>query len=136
MTVKQIMTTRVITLEMDDRLELARELLEKVSFHHLLVTDRRSVVGILSERDLFKAISPSLGKASETQKDRNTLNLRVHQIMSRQPITVSPDTEINAAAELLLEHAVGCLPVTEDNHLVGILTWKDLLAAFIQNHTL
>ncbi|MCL1037190.1 CBS domain-containing protein [Shewanella submarina] len=131
LTVREIMSTRVMTLDMDDRLELARDLLDQVEFHHLLVTDKRRVVGVLSERDLFKAISPSLGKAAETQKDRNTLNLRVHQVMSRQPVTVTPDSDIKTATALLLEYSIGCLPVTADKQLIGILTWKDLLAAFI-----
>lgn len=132
-TVEQIMTHKVLTLEMDDRLELARDMLENMSFHHLLITDKNRVVGVLSERDILRAVSPYVGLASETSKDRHTLNQRLHQVMTRNPVTVTKDTSLHYAGKLLLEHSIGCLPVVEEGKLCGIITWKDLLAAFIQD---
>ncbi|MGI2258011.1 CBS domain-containing protein [Shewanella sp. GXUN23E] len=131
-TIKQIMTTKVLTLQMDDRLELAHQLLEQMSFHHLVITEAGKVVGVLSQRDIFRALSPKLGMSAQTDKDLSCLNIRLHQLMSRHPITVEPHTNLQTAAAILLEHGIGCLPVTSgDGQLVGLITWKDLLAAFI-----
>ena len=59
-------------------------------------------------------------------RDTETLNRRAHQIMSREPITVSR-TLLKEAAGLMLEHQISCLPVLENGALVGIVSWKDLL---------
>ncbi len=113
---------------MDDSLGRARDLFNEHHFHHLLVVQGRELLGVISDRDLLKAVSPHIGTLSETDRDRATLNKRAHQIMSRKLITVTADTTLEAAARLLLEHRVSCLPVvTTAGLLVGIITWRDLL---------
>lgn len=88
--------------------------------------------GIISDRDLLKAVSPNIGTLSETDRDRATLNKRAHQIMSRNLITVTADTTVEVGARLLLEHRVSCLPVVAaDGALEGIVTWRDLLRAYL-----
>ena len=94
---------------------------------HLLVIEEERLVGILSDKDLYKALSPFLGSGSENQRDRDTLQRRVHQVMTREPITISPQGSITEASELLLTHAISCLPVLENGQVVGIVTWRDLL---------
>ena len=103
-TVRTIMSTRTVTVTMDDSLARARELFNEHHFHHLLVVQGPTLLGIISDRDLLKAVSPNIGKLSETDRDRATLNKRAHQIMSRTLITVTADTTVEAAARLLLEH--------------------------------
>ncbi len=128
MKISDIMSSRVVTIEMDDRLTLVKEIFDNAPFHHLVVVDEGELMGILSERDFLRAISPNLG-LNETTRDRETLQKRVHQVMSRNPVTVASHLNINDATTLLLEHEVGCLPVLENNQLIGIVTWKDLLKA-------
>lgn len=124
------MSRRVVTITMDDSLAKARELFTELRFHHLLVVEQRRLVGIISDRDLLKAISPYVGTLSETDRDRATLNKRAHQIMSRNPITVRTDTTVEVAAQQLIEKKVSCLPVvTDGGKIEGILTWRDLLKA-------
>ena len=133
-TVRTIMSTRTVTVTMDDSLARARELFNEHHFHHLLVVQGPTLLGIISDRDLLKAVSPNIGRLSETDRDRATLNKRAHQIMSRTLITVTADTTVEAAARLLLEHRVSCLPVvTTDRHLEGIITWRDLLHAYLRH---
>ena len=98
MTIATIMTNKVVTVEMDDTLLTISMIFENVKFHHLLVVENKKLVGVISDRDFLRAISPFLKTASETTRDRNTLNRRVHQIMSRNPIIVSPETSIEFAA--------------------------------------
>ncbi|MBI5855679.1 MAG: CBS domain-containing protein [Nitrospirae bacterium] len=94
------------------------------------ITTGERMTGIISDRDLLKAISPYAGTLSETDRDHATLNKRIHLVMSRNPITVRPDTPLAAAAQVLIETGVSCLPVvTEDGTLEGIISWRDLLKA-------
>jgi acetoin utilization protein AcuB len=128
-----VMSTRVVTVTMDDSLATIRRLFQEHRFHHLLVVEHGSLVGIISDRDLLKAISPNIGTLSETDRDRATLNKRAHHIMTRNPVTVQATTPIETAAALMLEKKVSCLPVTSNNlRLEGILTWRDILRALIE----
>jgi acetoin utilization protein AcuB len=125
----KIMTGRLVTVEMDDRLEVVKEIFDTMKFHHLLVVDQhKKLSGIVSDRDLLKALSPYVGSAAETARDLATLNKRVHQIMTRHPITLRPQSDIAEAARLLLTHRISCIPIVDDErNAVGIVTWRDVL---------
>lgn len=127
MLIKEIMTTRVATVSMDDRLGVIKAIFEQAHFRHLLVLEDDVLVGVISNRDLLRALSPYLDTDAEMNRDTETLNRRAHQIMSRQPITISPDSSLPEAAAIMLEQHVSCLPVLENGALVGIVSWKDLL---------
>ena len=129
MLIKAIMKTRVATVEMDDSLAVVRELLLSAPFHHLLVVEGDELVGILSDKDLFKALSPYLESPGENQRDRDTLSRRVHQVMTRDVVTISAKAALEEAASLMLEKGISCLPVLEEGKLQGIITWRDLLKA-------
>ena len=131
-TVGEIMSSKVVTVEMDDSLEVIRDIFRKVKFHHLIVVDGKKIVGIITDRDLLKAISPYVDTMSETNRDRATLEKRVHQIMSHYPVTVKKSCQIRTAAKLMLDRRVSCLPVTmPDGILGGVVTWKDVFRAFL-----
>lgn len=131
----RIMTTRVVTVEMDDSLEVVRDIFKKVRFHHLLVVDNDKLVGIISDRDMLKAVSPFVGTMSETTRDRATLNKRVHQIMSHHPVTVRSSCSLQEAAELMLARGISSLPITTiGGEVLGIVTWKDVLRAILDSH--
>jgi acetoin utilization protein AcuB len=128
LTVGQIMSRRVVTVTMDDTLAKVQKLFREFRFHHLLVLEERRLVGVISDRDLLKALSPAIGTLMETDRDRATLNKRAHQIMSRHPVSATADVPIETAARLLIDKKVSCLPiVTDDQTLAGILSWKDIL---------
>lgn len=127
MLIKEIMTTRVATVSMDDRLGVIKEIFEQAHFRHLLVLEDEVLMGVISDRDLLRALSPYLDTDAEMNRDTETLNRRAHQIMSRQPITIAADRSLQEAARVMLEQHVSCLPVLEKGALVGILSWKDLL---------
>ena len=132
MKVASIMTEKPVKVRMDDSIGTIREILENVEFHHLLVVEDRKLVGIMSDRDVLKAISPFMGTLSEKSRDEAILNRRVHLIMTRKPITVDKDTDIGTAATLLLDHNISCLPVTSPGGEVqGIVTWKDVLGFYM-----
>lgn len=131
-----IMSRRLVTVTMDDSLATIQQLFKEHRFHHLLVVEGRALAGIISDRDLLRAISPNIGTLSETDRDRATLNKRAHHIMTRNPVTVRPTTSLDAAATLMLEKKLSCLPVTaEEGRLEGILSWRDVLKALLTSAT-
>lgn len=132
MSVSSIMTHKVVTVEMDDTLLTIRMIFQHVKFHHLVVVDNRKPVGVISDRDFLKAVSPFLGKIIETTRDLDTLKKRAHQIMTRNPVTVYPETSIESAADFLLEKNISCLPViSSQGDIVGMVTWKDILQFYL-----
>jgi acetoin utilization protein AcuB len=137
MDVRSIMTARVVTVEMDDRLDVVKQIFDTLKFHHLLVVDdRKKLSGVVSDRDLLKALSPYVGSAAETARDIATLNKRVHQIMSRNPITLHPEAQVADAVQLLLNQRFSCIPVVDhENKPVGILSWRDVLKSLHAGHS-
>lgn len=114
---------------MDCTLAEARDLLTTHGFHHLLVIENRRLVGIVSDRDVLKAMSPYIGTISETPRDAASLNKRVHQVMGHHPVCVKPDDSLELATRLLLESHVSCLPVVGPaGEPVGMVSWRDILA--------
>jgi acetoin utilization protein AcuB len=138
MEVGKIMTARVVTVEMDDRLEVVKQIFDTLNFHHLLVIDdRKKLTGIVSDRDLLKALSPQLGSAAETARDAATLSKRVHQIMSRKLVTLHPGAEVADAVRLFLEQRISCIPiVNEEFKPVGILSWRDVMKLLLDKRNL
>ncbi len=134
MIVETIMTKNLVTVDMDESLKRIREIFRQHRFHHLLVVSGHRLMGVISDRDLLKSISPFVGTFSETNRDLATLEKRAHQIMTRKPISVAKDVPIQTAAEILLTNNISCLPVTnEEGAIIGILTWRDLMAALVKS---
>ena len=133
MVVADVMTTRVVSVEMDDRLSVVKEILDCVSFHHLLVVEGDELRGIISERDLLRCLSPFLGTDAESVRDSKTIEQRAHQIMTRSPFTITSDIAVRDALTLMLEHHIGCLPIIDDNKICGIFTLHDGLRALLDN---
>ena len=134
MKISSIMTRRVVTVEMDDSLQIISEIFENVKFHHILVVENQKLVGVISDRDFIKALSPFLDTPSEVKRDITTLDKKAHQIMNRTPITVDAETSIEEASNLLLENNISCLPVISPQGSVeGIVTWKDILKFHLKN---
>ena len=128
MNVGDIMTAHVHTVHLDDKLELIREILADVDYHHLLVEEDNKLVGIISDRDVLRHQSPFLGTAQERAQDRELLERNACSIMTPHPITVETTTSLDEAAALLLKHTISCLPVVSfDQSIEGVITWKDIL---------
>ena len=133
MDVGSIMTTRVVSVELDDRLDVVKKIFDTLKFHHLLVVDSGGKLkGVVSDRDLLKALSPYVGSAAENARDIATLNRRVHQIMSRNLITLPPRASISEAVKLFLEQRISCIPIVDQAlKPVGILSWRDVLKTML-----
>ena len=131
MNVYDVMTARVVTVEMDDRLTVVKEILDKAPFRHLLVIEDKQLQGVISDRDLLRSLSPFLGTDAESVHDTHTINQRAHQIMTRSPVTIKPEMPIDAALMLMLDNNIGCLPVLQEGRIIGIFTWHDGVRALL-----
>jgi acetoin utilization protein AcuB len=128
MKISSIMTRNVVTVEMDDSIQKIRDIFNNFDFHHILVLENQKLVGVISDRNFLRTLSPFLDTPSQKQRDLATIKKRAHQIMSRTPITVDAEISIEKADNLLLENNISCLPVISPQGSVeGIVTWKDIL---------
>ncbi len=123
------MTPDVTTLQRNDKLTLADDIMRLGRIRHLpVIGEDGQLAGIVSQRDLFRgALAQALGYGQRAQ--RKLLDtLVVKEVMSADVITTSPDTPLAEAARVLVERKIGCLPVVEAGRLVGILTEGDFVA--------
>ena len=128
MSVVSIMSQRVVCVHMDDSLETIRELITATGYHHLMVVEGNRLVGVISDRDLLNALSPFVDTLSERSRDRATLERKAHQIMSREPITLSPTSSIVSAIKLFNRHKISCIPVIDEHDKpVGVISWRDIM---------
>ncbi|WP_340678879.1 CBS domain-containing protein [Paraglaciecola sp.] len=135
MIIEKLMSKPIVTVELDDTLKVVKHIFERAKFHHLLVVEKDVLYGVISDRDLLKAISPHIGTPNETPHDTVTLNKRVHQIMTRKPITLPPQADVYAAIKIFNQHSISCIPIVNDKgRPVGIISWRDILRAIEQNH--
>ena len=128
MKAQDIMVRDVICVDIDARLPEVKALMEQNSFHHLPVVEDELLVGIISDRDLLRTISPFIDSLSEQPRDLETLNHAAHQIMTRQPITAKADSPISEIITWMKHVDISCVPVVDgENHVLGMITWRDLI---------
>jgi len=127
MQVKELMSTAVEAVERNDDLSRVEDLMTAKKLRHLPVLENGEVVAVVSQRDLFKAMmSSTMGYGEKAQK-AYLHSVRVKEIMAYPVVTVTPDTSVDEAADLMLQKGIGCLPVLDGSQLVGIVTKTDLL---------
>jgi CBS-domain-containing membrane protein len=130
--VSEVMQREVATLEASERLDLADDIMRLGRVRHMPVVDGNRVRGIVSQRDLFAASLSKTIDFEPTERRAFLHAIDVSEVMSQDVMSVSPDTTLREAARRILRHGIGCLPVVEDDTLVGLVTETDLLrAAFL-----
>lgn len=128
MQLKDLMSKRLVTVELDDTLETVKEIFDELKLHHVLVVEARQLIGVVSDRDLWRALSPYINSNVETARDVATLHKRVHHVMSRKPLALPPDAPVSAAIALMLAHRISCVPVVRGDQVpLGIVSWRDVL---------
>ena len=132
-TVRDLMTERVYTLKSKDSLETLYDLMDSRRVRHVPILDSEGdLVGLVTDRDLSRT---ALGAVEELplSVERDILRRRrIRDIMVTEPDTIEPDAPLAEAAAMLLENKVGCLPVVEGLHLVGIITEADFVRDFAE----
>jgi CBS domain-containing membrane protein len=129
--VRELMTERVFTLRPSDSLATLEDLMDARRVRHVPIVDREGdLIGLVSHRDLARGALGGLEDVPISVERDILRGRRVREIMTTEPETVDPDTPLAEAASMLLENKIGCLPVVEGAHLVGILTEADFVRDF------
>jgi CBS domain-containing protein len=128
------MTGALITATPETPVLDARSLMQKERIRHLLVTDKKGeLLGIVTDRDIRLNLPSQATSLSVWEINHLLMRLTLDKLMTRSVITVGPDREARDAAQLMLEHRIGALPVVDVGRLVGIVTETDLLRAFVRS---
>jgi acetoin utilization protein AcuB len=134
MFVSRSMTRKVITVDPDVRIFDAQDLMQANDIRHLPVVDQDDkLVGVVTDRDIRSAMPYSFFKKSLDESEKAKIaDLRVKDIMSPKPISISPTYTIQDALMVIQDSKVGALPVVDqDGKVSGIISVRDLLRAFI-----
>jgi CBS domain-containing protein len=128
--VRDLMSHPVRTLDRNDMLSIADTVMRNERIRHLPVLDEAGrLVGIVSQRDLFlNALVRALGHGT-LARDRSFRTIVVKEVMTDDVVTTTPETPITAAAQMMVDRKIGCLPVVEGSAVVGILSESDIVSA-------
>ncbi len=133
MKVKEVMVKEVATLDANDELSLANDIMRLGRIRHLPVVDGARLVGIVSERDLFRSsLAQALGYGGENSRELMK-TLHIKDIMVREIITISPELDLCQAVKMMVDKKIGCLPVVEHDRLVGLITETDIMLQYLKN---
>jgi acetoin utilization protein AcuB len=134
MRVRDVMTASPITVPPDTPVLDARHLMLERRIRHLPVTDERGeLMGIITDRDIRLNLPSQATSLSVWEINHLLARLTVDKVMTQAVLTVGPDRGARDAAQLMLDHTIGALPVVDGGRLVGIVTETDLLRAYVRS---
>ena len=123
--IKDVMTRGIKTIKGDTSLAAAAKVMNEASVRHLPVVEgaNNNLVGLISDRDIKKFVSPFALSAAASDKDKMTLNVKVEKVMTREIIKAHPSDPLKPLVEIILQKKIGCVPVIDDNDRpIGIIT--------------
>lgn len=132
--VRDVMTKPVSTVTANENLLAARDAMWRVEARHLPVVNASGrLQGILSQRDLWRALGDLAETPSSELDDSDRPQGTVAQVMTRDVEAIPPTASAMQAAHLIYRAKIGCLPVVERSKVVGIVTESDFVRLFIQS---
>lgn len=134
MTVGDIMTEDVVTLMIDETMDLAETLMKIGRIRHLPVVDDRGILkGLVTHRDLLRVSVSEVIHLSQKERTDILSNIPVRKVMRTELASTTRDTPLIEAAEYITTHKYGCLPVVDDEGvLVGLITEADFVSLTIR----
>lgn len=130
------MTSPAITITEKTGVQEALKHMHNEQIRRLPVRDKNGcLIGIVSERDLLYVSASPATSLNVWELNYLLANLTVGEIMTKEVIAVRPEDSVDHAAELLLEHRIGGLPVIDiDTKIIGVITESDIFKAYINRH--
>jgi acetoin utilization protein AcuB len=120
-----------LTVSPSETVGQADEIMTDNRFRQLPVVQDGELIGIITDRDIRSFLSGSLSTNLEARE--KALSTKVSEIMTPEPLTLSPDDDLQEAVELFIEEKIGGIPVVDAvEGLVGIVTCVDLLRCFLE----
>ena len=132
---KDVMTSPVITVSQEDDFHVVQEKLETHDIRHLpVVDDYNKLVGIITQRQLYKICSPRRLETGEWYYDKDMLDSFIlKRVMSKVMRVLKPQHTLAEAIKDMVKLKVGCIPIVDDaNRPVGIVT-RDGILAYLLN---
>ncbi|WP_160688751.1 CBS domain-containing protein [Clostridium sp. C2-6-12] len=117
MLVKDIMTNSIVSLNSEDSVERAAQMMKQFDVGSIPVCNQEKVVGMITDRDIIL-------RTVATGSNGN--NQKISEVMTSNPVTGSPDMDVHDAAKIMSEQQIRRLPIVENNHLVGIVSLGDI----------
>ncbi len=133
MKVQDLMTISCITAPPTMPVLEARPPMLEKRIRHLLVTDGPKLVGIVTDRDIRLNLPSPATSLSVWEINYLLARMTVGSVMSKDVVTIGSGADAREAAQMLLDHRIGALPVVDRGRLVGIITETDLLRAFVKS---
>lgn len=128
MRVRDVMVPDPVTLNEEDHLDLADDIMALGRIRHLPVARDGVVIGLVSQRDLFRAAASSALRLRRPAQHTWLERILVRDVMSVPPITTEPDADVRQVVAVMLEKKIGCLPVvSSEGQLVGLVSETDCL---------
>jgi acetoin utilization protein AcuB len=134
MFIDKSMTRDVITVEPDSGILETKAKMEKNHIHSLPVVDKDNrLIGIVTDRDIRSALPSDVLAEEEIRQVKERLaGLKIRDIMTPDPVTVSPNQTLEDALLLMQKVRVGAFPVVDqEGKVIGIISHRDLMRAFI-----
>ena len=127
--VREIMSTKMITVAPDTHLMEVKNILDKQKFHHIPVVENGGLLqGIITKTDILRfAFHLALRSTGPTWMQKALQAATAKDIMTRNPLFLDPEDTIGLAADIFLANKFHALPIVENEVLVGIITAHDLL---------
>jgi CBS domain-containing protein len=130
MKVVDVMTRDPLTLSPAETVGQADEVMNQSKIRQIPIVLNKELVGIVTDRDVRSFLSGSL--LADARDRERALNTPIQEIMTPEPVTISPEDDLQDALELLIEEKMGGIPVVDDTEgLVGIITYVDMLRCFL-----
>jgi CBS domain-containing protein len=127
--VRDIMGKNVVRISVSERLSTVEDIMTLGHVRHMPVVRGGKLVGVVSERDLLRASLSVLSEHRGAERRAFLHVVEIARVMSAPPIVIDPDATIDEAARVMAEKKIGCLPVVEKDHLLGMVTETDVLRA-------
>jgi acetoin utilization protein AcuB len=132
MIVSELMTAPPIAARPDTPMLEARQIMVDKRIRHLLVTEGSKLLGIVTDRDIRLNLPSPATSLSVWEINYLLARMTVDSVMTRAVVTVDPRRDVRSAAQLMLDHKIGALPVVDGGTLIGIITETDLVRAFVK----
>jgi acetoin utilization protein AcuB len=130
--VRDLMTTDPITTGPETPVLEARQLMIDKRIRHLLIVEGAKLLGMVTDRDIRLNLPSPATSLSVWEINYLIARLTVESVMTKTLVVIGPLHDVRAAAQLMLEHKIGALPVLDGGRLLGIITETDLLRAFLK----
>jgi len=115
--VRDVMNTNVVVAKLEATIREASEVMDKYNIGSLVVVGEKGIAGIITEHNVLETVAAN----------KNPDETKVGDVMSPEVVTVSPDSTIEQAVDLMVEHKIKKLPVVEGDKLLGIITASDII---------